>query len=425
MTQTKKALMMSIFSMVLCMAMLIGTTFAWFTDTASTAVNIVKSGDLKLDIVNNDGSKVGNNNQIKFVNENGNVLWDRGSTFKTEGFKIKNTGKLALKYQLMVNVGEIDKDLRDNMTFTIVNKNGDSVENDKVVTGNLAALEETVDDDGDTVANSGSESDVYYIKGHMDENASNDCQGKKLKDISITVIATQDAVENDSNGKDYDGEAAYPADILKTQLELGGPVKLTGNVAVEPKVSAGADGLVPQMTVNKDTTLDLNGKKLTVDRGSESYGKASPLLIAVTGGMLTINGDGEINCEAGNNQVYGINVNGNNAKVVINGGKFYGALTAVQVQKGLLEINGGFFDMAPTCKDLHPDYAKYVVNAIDANYKDGIAKISIKGGTFVNFDPSANPEGAGTSYVADGYKVVSETKDNGEIWYKVVPNTTN
>ena len=70
---------------------------------------------------------------------------------------------------------------------------------------------------------------------------------------------------------------------------------------------------------------------------------------------------------------------------------------------------------------LVPQYAKYVVNVIDDNYKNGTAVIQIMGGTFVNFDPSANPEGEGTSYVADGYTVVSEEQANGEIWYTVVP----
>ena len=166
--------------------------------------------------------------------------------------------------------------------------------------------------------------------------------------------------------------------------------------------------------------MDLNGKKIAVDASekSKNYGKASPVLMAVMGGTLTINGSGEINCEAGNNQVYGINVIG--GKVVVNGGNFYGAITAIQVQKGTLEINGGFFDLAPTCKAQVPQYAKYVVNAIDAAYKNGTAKVIIKGGTFVNFDPSANPEGKETSYVAEGYKVVSKEQANGDTWYTVV-----
>ena len=98
-------------------------------------------------------------------------------------------------------------------------------------------------------------------------------------------------------------------------------------------------------------------------------------------------------------------------------------MTAVQVQKGNLIINGGFFDLAETIKEAAPDFVKYLINCIDENYKNGTAQIEIKGGTFVNFDPSNNPEGTGTSYVADGYKVVSEVQDSGEIWYRVVPET--
>ena len=60
-------------------------------------------------------------------------------------------------------------------------------------------------------------------------------------------------------------------------------------------------------------------------------------------------------------------------------------------------------------------------NCIDENYKNGTADIIVKGGTFVNFDPSDNAaEGAGTNFVAKGYKVVSETQSNGDIWYTVV-----
>ena len=238
-------------------------------------------------------------------------------------------------------------------------------------------------------------------------------------------MATQDTVESDSKDNQYDKDATYPvvsAEELKRALETaGGNLTVGDDIPVTPVVANTTEStLVPQMTITKDTTLDLNGKKIAVDASAASadYGKASPLLMAVMGGTLTINGSGEINCEAGNNQVYGINVNG--GKVVVNGGNFYGAMTAIQVQKGTLEINGGFFDMAPTCKAQVPQYAKYVVNAIDAAYKNGTAKVIIKGGTFVNFDPSAKPEGDGTSYVADGYKVVSKEQANGDIWYTVV-----
>ena len=88
------------------------------------------------------------------------------------------------------------------------------------------------------------------------------------------------------------------------------------------------------------------------------------------------------------------------------------------VQRGTLIVNGGFFQVTP---DIDTNDYRYVLNCIDANYKNGTAKIIVKGGTFVNFDPSNNlAEGEGTNFVADGYKVISEVHGE-DTWYTVVP----
>ena len=83
-----------------------------------------------------------------------------------------------------------------------------------------------------------------------------------------------------------------------------------------------------------------------------------------------------------------------------------------------MTITGGTF----ACEPFGDPYGyNFLINCIDAAYKDGTAKVIIKGGTFINFDPSNNSaEGAGTNFVADGYKVVRETQSNGDIWYTVV-----
>lgn len=93
--------------------------------------------------------------------------------------------------------------------------------------------------------------------------------------------------------------------------------------------------------------------------------------------------------------------------------------TVVQVEKGTLIINGGFFACEPY-SDAKYGY-KYLINCIDAAWKNGTAKVSITGGTFVNFDPmdsaSENPHG---NFLAEGYKTVATTQANGDIWYTVV-----
>ena len=107
----------------------------------------------------------------------------------------------------------------------------------------------------------------------------------------------------------------------------------------------------------------------------------------------------------------------NGAKLTINSGDYYGGGTAVQVQKGELIINGGFFAVEPFSD---PYGYNFLLNCIDSAYKNDTAKIIVKGGTFVNFDPSNNTaEGAGTNFVADGYSVISE-QHGADTWYTVV-----
>ena len=163
--------------------------------------------------------------------------------------------------------------------------------------------------------------------------------------------------------------------------------------------------LYPQFTISgKKLTLDMQGHKISYSEESrtKNYGKASLLTLSIDKGSdVTITGNGTIDTELGSNQAYGINILGG-SNLTIDNGTFYGAMTAVQVQKGGLVINDGTFLMAPTCKEKVPQYAKYIINCIDAAWKDGSATVSIKGGTF-GHDYSHSPEGEGTSYLAPGY----------------------
>lgn len=167
--------------------------------------------------------------------------------------------------------------------------------------------------------------------------------------------------------------------------------------------------LYPQFTISgKKLTLDMQGHKISYSEESRTkdYGKASLLTLSIDKGSdVTITGNGTIDTELGSNQAYGINILGG-SNLTIDNGTFYGAMTAIQVQKGGLVINGGTFLMAPTCKEQVPQYAKYIINCIDAAWKDGSATVSIKGGAF-GYDYSHSPEGEGTSYLAPGYAPVA------------------
>ena len=211
---TKRALLTSVMALVMCVVMLVGTTFAWFTDTASTGVNKIVSGNLKVDIIGADSdSHIEKLNFTKAATTDAEVgaeiLWEPGCRYLTEGFRIANKGNLALKWKAEINKGgardgkvagstiaKDGKSLLDVIDFYVVTSKEENAEAVKIedFTGNLTA---------------GAKSGVYYIKGVMKTTAGNDYQGLELSGITITVYATQDTVENDSFNDQYDKDATY------------------------------------------------------------------------------------------------------------------------------------------------------------------------------------------------------------------------
>ncbi len=161
------------------------------------------------------------------------------------------------------------------------------------------------------------------------------------------------------------------------------------------------DNEAARIIINKKITLNLNDKTIRTPNGmGDNNTNFCALIIDAD---VTINATAEGGINTGTNGGYAINVR-NGAKLTINGGTYYGGGTAVQVQKGTLIINDGTFSCEPYSD---PTYGyKYLINCIDAAWKDGTAKISIKGGTFVKFDPSdsasENPHG---KFLAEGYGV--------------------
>lgn len=156
-----------------------------------------------------------------------------------------------------------------------------------------------------------------------------------------------------------------------------------------------------QLTINKNITLDLNGKtiKNTVDIWGDN---ANAILSIKNGAKVTITGNGTI--DAKENDCYTINVV--KGDLTIENGTFYGNVSVVQVQEGTLSVKGGTFD-------LHQKWegsSKYLFNCIDEAYVDGSAKVAISGGTFVGFDPNVSPEqkvdGKTPSFAAPGAGII-------------------
>ncbi len=392
---TKRALLGSVMAMVLCLAMLVGATFAWFTDTASTGVNKIQAGNLDVQLVDENGNSLeGKTLEFKKAAnaaEGEAVLWEPGCTYELPAVYVKNNGNLALKYKVAITGINGSAKLNEVIDWTI---------ND----ADLSA---------DHSLSAGATSEALTIKGHMQESAGNDYMNESIDGIAITVYATQDTVESDSFNNQYDKNATYPvANVteLKEALTNGGVVAVTKDI----HTNNSEDTAAARIVISQPTTLNLEKKIITPDNMGNNGTNFCALIVDAD---TTINAGENGGIDTGVNGGYGINVR-NGATLTINGGYYYGGGTTVQVQKGTLIINGGTFACEPYS---NPTYGyNFLINCVDGAYKNGTAKAIIQGGTFINFDPSnCTAEGAHTNFVADGYKVVSEAHGT-DTWYTVV-----
>ena len=241
-TSVKRSLFVSAIALTLTAALLIGSTFAWFTSTASTGVSKVEAGKLKVTLLN--GNKELSSTDVltwqKAEGQTGTALWEPGCTYNLEPITIKNTGSLALKYKIVITGIKGDADLNKVIDWNV----------------NDTAL------DADHPLAVG-ESKELTISGHMQENADDNYQGKTIDGISITVVATQDTVEYDSNGNQYDKDAEYPISVT-TGEELQAIVnKATAPVNIVLTKDITTNNFV--IPADKDVTLDLNGRTVKND----------------------------------------------------------------------------------------------------------------------------------------------------------------
>lgn len=266
---TKKTLLASVLSLTLCFAMLLGTTFAWFTDKVTTGANQIISGNLEVLLLDENDQSLENSTTL-FRDKNGktdNLLWEPNATFKTQDMFVKNDGNLALKYKLILNV-----------------TGADAAKLLEVLTVTVTMGDETVD-----IANfegkltPGQKSDAIVITTHMDKNADESYENLKAE-LSLTVFATQLDAEFDSFGTDYDDIALVAnASDLANAIAAGKNVMLTNDIAVDV-----SDTIVVADDAN--IILDLNGHEIS---GTSSASGKNRALFTVKGEMSVI-GNGTV-----------------------------------------------------------------------------------------------------------------------------------
>ena len=337
---TKRALVSSALALLMCLAMLVGATFAWFTDTASTGVNKIQAGNLDVALEMKDASGKwvsAEGKTLDFVKAAAGeqVLWEPGCTYELPQLRVVNKGNLALKYKIQITGIQGDAKLNEVIDWTI----------------NDAAIDLT---EGHLTA--GQQGDAFTIKGHMQDTAGNDYQNLTIDGIGINVVATQDTVESDSFGTQYDKDAEYPITVT-----TGDELQSIVNNATAPVNVVLANSITTNNFVipeDKDVTLDLNGRTVTnaeshtiLNKGhltlKDSSADKSGQIISLKGNTAALrNGDNAV-CVVEGGTISRDGANGNTWHVVENFGKmtFNGGKVVLKNGNGFAITNGwNYFD---------------------------------------------------------------------------------
>ena len=210
---TKRALLTSVLAILMCVAMLIGTTFAWFTDSASTAVNKIQAGNLEIELqmkdnngnwVNAEGKTLPFLVEGKIPAKGTQILWEPGCTYYVPQIRVLNKGNLAVKIEYLPEaLGVTGKlaEVLEPVFKTPVDANGEEV--------NIEP----------EILKPGEASPAWSFGYHMLETAGNEYQNATATGMCLTVVATQATYENDSNGNTYDENADYTIHVNKDNIQ--------------------------------------------------------------------------------------------------------------------------------------------------------------------------------------------------------------
>ncbi len=318
---TRLALARSVLCAALCLALLVGTTFAWFSDEAKTGDTTVTAGnlDVELQVKQEDGSFAEADDSTALFDDT--VLWEPGMMWKSGAFKVVNAGNLALQYELTLEItkGEGDADLSEVIQMKVAaaseleGKEIATLEDRRELWNSLAA-EAGTDYTKGKLLPAGKDEVVGFKVGESDElavvlfwnpsdstdlnpevnldNKYNVKDGAALTaDFSLNVFATQVPYESDSFGERYDdvAVAASEAEINEAleALPPGGTLYISGEVKMNDP-----------FYVDKDLTIKpADGGTALRDAVIEVAPDAAGEHVSVTIEDMTFTGNSYINTE--------------------------------------------------------------------------------------------------------------------------------
>ena len=404
---TKRALLTSVMALVMCVVMLVGTTFAWFTDTASTGVNKIQAGNLDIEVeyrTTANGEWKTLDNAADLFGAEG-TLFEPGHTRVVE-LRITNAGNLALKYKIGMNVvsetagtnkaGNPYKlsnylkvattgiqqynpaDQISSLMERLIFQKGDF---GMWTARDFANFELEYTSNGSAHELQPGAAQILGIKVYMPESVGNEANAISTEkaasiEFGLNILATQYTTESDSFGTQYDKDAEYPEVQPVATLEQLQEVLTSGDINGKTiKLYDNLDNVTNLRISNKDIALDLNGKSMKTEH------------LQVNGSKIVI----KDTSEDGNGKIettdsYAV-VQAENSNVTIESGKFIssynkdggsGYAPVISVRNSELTINGGYFENTNDVGSYN-----YLIKAPSYNRTEKTT-ITINGGVFVS-----------------------------------------
>jgi len=218
--RTKRTLVWSVISLLLCVVMLIGSTLAWFTDSVSSTQNKIKTGILKLDLLHKVGT-----DWVSLKDDPTHPIsnydnWEPGFTDLAVLKMDAMDSTLSFKYRMTISLDMTDPDqmmLADVIEVWMIEGDVLPASMGQVTENNgwryAGLLSEVVQDTNGlnegVYIPGGNNADTFTLVLHMKEDAGNEYQDKLLSNLYISMDATQYAHEEDAFGSEYDESVAY------------------------------------------------------------------------------------------------------------------------------------------------------------------------------------------------------------------------
>ena len=223
---TKRALLSSVISLLVCFTMLLGTTFAWFTDSVTSAGNIIQTGTLDVEMYWADGTEAPDSATWTDASTGAIFNYDKWEPGYVEvrHIKIANVGTLALKYQIKIVANGEVSDLADVIDVYYVDPAVQVSDRAQLTDANkLGTLTEVLANLANTANGElpAGENDTITLALKMQESAGNEYQNKSIgSDFSVILMASQLTAEKDSFNDQYDFDATYTAEIDQLNAKL-------------------------------------------------------------------------------------------------------------------------------------------------------------------------------------------------------------